>query len=193
MPSRSPDIIALKITESPLPGVFVLEPRVSGDARGFFVETFRESWLDALGVGTRFVQDNHSRSRRGTLRGLHYQLVQPQGKLVRVTRGRVYDVAVDVRRGSPHFGRSFGLELDDVSQRMLYVPPNFAHGFLVLSDDADFVYKCTDYYHPASERGVLWSDPDLAIAWPDAGVEPILSAKDAALPRLVQQTDLPGI
>lgn len=181
----------MKITESPLPGVFVLEPRVFGDVRGFFVETFRESLLAASGVPGRFVQDNHSRSRRGVLRGLHYQLVQPQGKLVRVTRGRVFDVAVDIRRGSPHFGRWFGLELDDVHHRMLYVPPNFAHGFLVLSEEADFVYKCTDYYHPESERGVIWNDPAIGIAWPDPGAAPALSAKDAALPRLAEQAELP--
>lgn len=181
----------MKITESPLPGVFVLEPRVFGDVRGFFVETFRESLLAASGVPGRFVQDNHSRSRRGVLRGLHYQLVQSQGKLVRVTRGRVFDVAVDIRRGSPHFGRWFGLELDDVHHRMLYVPPNFAHGFLVLSEEADFVYKCTDYYHPESEHGVIWNDPAIGIAWPDPGAAPALSAKDAALPRLAEQAELP--
>lgn len=181
----------MKITESPLPGVFVLEPRAFGDARGFFVETFRESLLASSGIASRFVQDNHSRSRRGTLRGLHYQLVQPQGKLVRVTRGCVFDVAVDIRRGSPHFGEWFGLELDDVHHRMLYVPPNFAHGFLVLSDEADFVYKCTDYYHPESERGVIWNDPAIGIDWPDAGVPPSLSGKDAVLPRSSDQAELP--
>ncbi|MGQ0501993.1 MAG: dTDP-4-dehydrorhamnose 3,5-epimerase [Panacagrimonas sp.] len=183
----------MKITESPLPGVFVLEPKAFGDARGFFVETFRESLLAEHGVASHFVQDNHSRSRRGILRGLHYQLVQPQGKLVRVTRGRVFDVAVDIRRGSPNFGQWFGLELDDVSHRMLYVPPKFAHGFLVLSDEADFVYKCTDYYHPASERGVLWNDPGIGIQWPDAGVTPLLSGKDAVLPGLADQPNLPSI
>lgn len=174
----------MKITESPLPGVLVLEPRVYGDARGFFVETFRESLLAEHGVQERFVQDNQSRSQRGILRGLHYQLIQPQGKLVRVSRGRVFDVAVDIRRGSPNFGKWFGLELDDVSGRMLYVPPNFAHGFLVLSDEADFVYKCTDYYHPESERGVAWNDPAIGITWPDVGVAPVLSGKDAVLATL---------
>lgn len=180
----------MKIIEAPLPGVLVLEPRVFGDARGFFVETFRERLLDEAGHPLRFVQDNQSRSRRGTLRGLHYQLVQPQGKLVRVARGRVFDVAVDIRRGSPHFGRWFGLVLDDQDHRMLYVPPNFAHGFLVLSEEADFVYKCTDYYHPASERSLCWDDPDLGIHWPDIAA-PSLSAKDAAAPRLREQPDLP--
>lgn len=183
----------MKITESTLPGVYVLEPRVFGDARGFFVETFRESLLAEAGIASRFVQDNHSRSRRGTLRGLHYQRVQPQGKLVRVTRGRVFDVAVDIRRGSPNFGRWFGMELDDVQHRMLYIPPGYAHGFLVLSDEADFVYKCTDYWHPASERGVIWNDPAIGIAWPDAGVAPLLSDKDAALPMLATQPELPEI
>lgn len=180
----------MKITESPLPGVLVLEPHVFGDERGFFVETFREGMLHAAGVREPFVQDNQSRSRRGTLRGLHYQLVQPQGKLVRVARGRVFDVAVDVRRGSSHFGRWFGMELDDRDHRMLYLPPGFAHGFLVLSEEADFVYKCTDYYHPQSERGVAWNDPDIAIAWPEIRA-PILSPKDQRLPPLAAQPDLP--
>lgn len=182
----------MNITESPLPGVFVLEPRVFGDLRGFFVEAFRRSWLADLRVDGDFVQDNQSRSRRGTLRGLHYQMVQPQGKLVRVARGRVFDVALDVRRDSPHFGRWFGTELDDQSHRMMYVPPGFAHGFLVLSDEADFVYKCTDYYHPQSEQGIRWNDPALAIQWPDCGLAPLLSAKDAALPTLAEQTVLPA-
>lgn len=181
----------MKITESPLPGVYVLEPRVFGDERGYFVETFRESELTEAGLPSRFVQDNHSRSRRGALRGLHYQLVQSQGKLVRVIRGRVFDVAVDIRRGSPHYGQWFGLELDDVACRMLYVPPNFAHGFLVLSEEADFVYKCSDYYHPASERSVRWNAADIGIRWPDAGVAPQLSAKDAAAPGLGEQGELP--
>ena len=182
----------MKITESPLPGVFVIEPRVHGDARGFFVETFRESQWAEAGLPMRYVQDNHSRSRRGILRGLHYQLEQPQGKLVRVSRGRVFDVAVDVRRGSPHFGRWFGMELDDERQQMMYLPPGFAHGFLVLSEDADFVYKCTDYYHPASERGVAWNDPGIGIVWPDLGGAPQLSEKDRVLPVLARATDLPA-
>lgn len=180
----------MKITESPLPGVRILEPRVHGDVRGFFVETFRESELTAAGLPTRFVQDNQSRSKRGILRGLHFQLEQPQGKLVRVARGRVFDVAVDVRRGSPFFGKWFGMELDDQSQRMMYVPPGFAHGFLVLSEEADFVYKCTDYYHPASERGVAWNDPQIGIAWPEIEA-PTVSAKDARLPFLAAQAELP--
>ncbi|WP_420464827.1 dTDP-4-dehydrorhamnose 3,5-epimerase [Panacagrimonas sp.] len=182
----------MNVASTALPGVFVLEPEVHGDARGFFVETFRDSLLREAGIGGRFVQDNHSRSRRGTLRGLHFQRVQPQGKLVRVSRGRVFDVAVDIRRGSPHFGQWFGLELDDIRHRMLYVPPDFAHGFLVLSEEADFIYKCTDYYHPQSERGVIWNDPDIGIVWPDTGVAPILSGKDRELPALSDHPDLPG-
>jgi dTDP-4-dehydrorhamnose 3,5-epimerase len=180
----------LKITESPLPGVFVIEPRVHGDARGFFVETFRESVLAEAGLPTRFVQDNHSRSRRGVLRGLHYQVERPQGKLVRVSRGRVFDVAVDVRRGSPHFGRWFGITLDDRDHRMLYIPPRFAHGFVVLSEEADFIYQCTEYYDPDSERGVAWNDPDIGIQWPEIGA-PTLSQRDERLPWLAAQTDLP--
>ena len=163
-----------------------------GDARGFFLETFRESLFEQSGVASHFVQDNCSRSRRGTLRGLHYQTVQPQGKLVRVMRGKVFDVAVDIRRGSPNFGQWFGLELDDVDHRMLYIPPNFAHGFLVLSDEADFVYKCTDYYHPQSEQGVIWNDPAIGIVWPDTGVAAALSDKDARLPLLAEQKSLPS-
>ncbi len=181
----------MNIFESPLPGVFVIEPKVFGDARGFFVETFRESVAVEARIGARFVQDNQSRSKRGTLRGLHYQLTQPQGKLVRVSRGAVFDVAVDVRKGSPHFGKWYGSILDDVGHRMLYVPPNFAHGFLVLSDEADFVYKCTDYYHPASEQGVVWNDPGIGIEWPAAGCEPILSEKDRLMPTLSDQSQLP--
>ena len=183
----------MRIVETTLPGVLRLEPRAFGDARGFFVETFRSSLLRESGVTADFVQDNHSRSARGVLRGMHLQLVQPQGKLVRVSRGAVFDVAVDVRRGSPHFGRWYGAVLDDVSHLMLYIPPGFAHGFLVLSEVADFIYKCTDYYHPASERSIRWDDPDIGIRWPDAGVAPALSAKDGAAPRLrdLGDADLP--
>lgn len=170
----------MKITETTLPGVLLIEPKVFGDARGFFIETFRDTCLRDAGVDVTFVQDNQSRSSRGVLRGLHYQLVQPQGKLVRVSAGAVFDVAVDVRVGSPHFGHWFGAVLDDVSHRQLYVPPGFAHGFLVLSETADFVYKCSDYYHPASEQGILWNDPDIGIVWPLAHLAPLLSAKDLA-------------
>jgi len=184
----------MNIIQTALPGVVVIEPKAFGDARGFFVETFREEALVAAGVNVRFVQDNQSRSRRGVLRGLHYQLVQPQGKLVRVSSGAVFDVAVDVRVGSPHFGKWFGAVLDDVSHRQMYVPPGFAHGFVVLSETADFVYKCTDYYHPASEQGIAWDDPDVGIEWPLAGLTPQLSAKDLVNPRLHDQARerLPG-
>lgn len=181
----------MDILPTPLPGVMIIEPRVHGDARGFFLETFRARRLREAGIGSEFVQDNHSRSRRGILRGLHFQCRHPQGKLVRVTRGRVFDVAVDIRRRSATFGRWFGLELDDVAHRMLYVPPGFAHGFLVLSDEADLVYKCTDYYDPEADRGIAWNDPRLAIRWPLEASPPTLSAKDAALPLLADQADLP--
>lgn len=177
----------MKIVETRLPGVLIFEPQVFGDARGFFVETYREQWLDQARLSVKFIQDNQSRSRKGVLRGLHYQLQQTQGKLVRCSRGAVYDVALDVRRGSPTFGQWEGVVLDDVSHRQLYVPAGFAHGFCVLSEEADFNYKVSDYYHPASETGVLWSDPDLRIAWPQLDVDWQLSAKDAQLPRLRDQ------
>jgi dTDP-4-dehydrorhamnose 3,5-epimerase len=167
-------------TPTALPEVVLLQPKVFGDARGFFLESFNARvFREATGMEANFVQDNHSRSGRGVLRGLHYQLRQPQGKLVRVVRGEVFDVAVDVRRSSPRFGQWVGVELSEDNQRQLWVPPGFAHGFLVLSDSADFLYKATDYYAPEHERCVAWNDPALAIAWP-AGVTPILSAKDAA-------------
>ena len=153
----------MKILETPLPGVMVFEPIRFGDNRGFFLETHREDIFKQAGITARFVQDNHSRSTKGVLRGLHYQLVQPQGKLVRVATGSVFDVAVDVRRGSPTFGDWFGTTLDDENMRMMYVPPGFAHGFIVLSESADFMYKCTDYYHPESEQGILWNDPNIGI------------------------------
>lgn len=180
----------MKIQETSLPGVVVFEPKVFGDARGFFVETFRQEWLDEAGIALPFVQDNQSRSRRGVLRGLHYQMEQTQGKLVRVARGRVFDVAVDVRRGSPTFGQWTGVVLDDESHRQFYVPPGFAHGFVVLSDVADFVYKCTDYYHPASEAGICWDDPAIGIAWPhEIRSDVLLSEKDRQLPRLKDQVE----
>ena len=175
----------MKVTETELPGVMIVEPRVFGDQRGFFVETYHEQRYLEAGIPSRFVQDNHSRSGEGVLRGLHYQLLQPQGKLVRVVRGCVFDVAVDVRRGSPSYGRWVAAVLDDDNQRQMYVPPGFAHGFCVLSEEADLVYKCTDYYHPESEQGIAWDDPDLAIAWPRGDV--VLSAKDEAFPTLANQ------
>ena len=176
----------MNIIKTALPGVVVIEPKRFGDSRGFFLETYREDILKEAGITQPFVQDNHSRSTYGVLRGLHYQLQQPQGKLVRVARGEVFDVAVDVRQGSPTFGEWYGAILDEESMRMMYVPPGFAHGFVVLSEVADFIYKCTDYYHPQSEQGILWNDPDVGIEWPITEVE--LSDKDQTNPRLNQQT-----
>lgn len=177
----------MNVLQTSLPGVLIFEPKIFGDARGFFVETWRRDFYADRGLPP-FVQDNQSRSRRGVLRGLHYQLVQPQGKLVRVASGRVFDVAVDVRRGSPTFGQWAGVILDDQSHRQFYIPPNYAHGFVVLSEAADFIYKCTDYYHPASEAGIAWNDPDIGIEWPDEILDAVaLSDKDSALPRLKDQ------
>lgn len=164
-----------------LPGVLILEPRVFGDDRGFFYESFNaRTFAEVTGVKVNFVQDNHSRSARGVLRGLHYQIEQAQGKLVRVTQGEVYDVAVDLRRGSPSFGRWTGVTLSAANKRQLWVPAGFGHGFLVLSEFAEFLYKTTDYYAPAFERAIVWNDPTLAIDWPlPAGItEPLLADKD---------------
>jgi len=164
-----------------IPDVVLIRPEVFGDSRGFFLESWQERKFAAAGIGAAFVQDNHSRSTRHTLRGLHYQLRHPQGKLVRVVAGSVYDVAVDIRRHSPHFGRWVGITLSADSHDMLWVPPGFAHGFLVLSESADFLYRCTDFYAPRDEQAILWSDPELAVAWPlPPGVAPVLSARDAA-------------
>jgi dTDP-4-dehydrorhamnose 3,5-epimerase len=165
---------------TPLDGVFVLEPKVFGDARGFFFESFNErAFQKATGVTAHFVQDNHSRSAQGVLRGLHYQIQQPQGKLVRVIAGEVFDVAVDLRKSSPTFGQWFGQRLSAENKRQLWIPAGFAHGFVVLSDSADFLYKTTDYWAPEFERCIAWNDPDLAIAWPLAGQTPLVSTKDA--------------
>ena len=170
-----------------IPDVKLLKPRVFGDDRGFFLETFNARTFADAGLPTEWTQDNHSRSVRGVLRGLHYQLENPQGKLVRVTRGAVFDVAVDLRRASPTFGRWVGAELSDTNQQMLYIPPGFAHGFLVLSEVADFCYKCTTLWHQASDRSLAWNDPDIAIDWPLEGIgEPQLAAKDAAAPMLAK-------
>ena len=177
----------MNVVRTKLADVLIFEPKVFGDERGFFVETFRESWLRDSGVDVTFVQDNQSRSRRGVLRGLHYQYNNPQGKLVRAARGKIFDVAVDVRAGSPTFGQWVGVMLDDVSHRMLWIPPGFAHGFCVLSDEADFVYKCTSYYDPGSDTGIRWNDPAIGIDWPDIGTQFQLSAKDTALPHLDEQ------
>lgn len=185
----------MSIKETKLPGVLLFEPRVFDDERGFFLETFRQESFENLGLDVDFVQHNHSRSRRGVLRGLHYQLEQPQGKLVRVARGSIFDVAVDIRKGSPTFGQWFGAELSDENHHQLYVPPDFAHGFLVLSDVADVIYKCTDYYHPQSEEGISWDDPGVAISWPLeklAGAEILVSEKDQHNPQLADQTLLPS-
>lgn len=161
--------------------VKIIEPKVFGDERGFFLETFRDSWFREHVADVTFVQDNHSKSARGILRGLHYQLVQPQGKLVRVTAGEVYDVVVDMRSNSPTFGQWEGVWLSAENKRQLWVPAGFAHGFYVTSESAEFVYKCTDYYQPAQERSLLWNDPALAIGWPlGEGETPLLSAKDEA-------------
>ena len=170
----------MKAVPTALPEVVVLEPKVFGDARGFFFESFNQQAFDAAtGTAHVFVQDNHSRSARHVLRGLHYQIVQPQGKLVRVVRGTVFDVAVDIRRSSPRFGQWVGVELSEENQRQLWVPPGFAHGFVVLSDTADFLYKTTDYYAPAHERCIAWNDPALGIDWGLQGAQPAVSAKDA--------------
>lgn len=174
----------MNVIETTLPGVLIVEPRVHGDARGFFMETWNgRAFEQATGLALNFVQDNHSRSRRGVLRGLHYQLVKPQGKLVSVVAGEVLDVAVDLRRGSPHFGRWVAVVLSEENKRRLWVPPGFGHGFVVRSETADFTYKCTDYWYPEHERSVAWNDPDIGVDW-QLDAEPLLAAKDAAAPRL---------
>lgn len=173
----------MKVVPSRLRDALLIEPKVFGDARGFFCETWNRRLFRELGLDIDFVQDNHSRSQRGVLRGLHYQIQQPQGKLVRVVSGAVFDVAVDLRRSSPTFGQWEGLILSAENKRMFWIPPGFAHGFLVLTEYADFLYKASDYYAPAYERAIRWNDPDLAIAWPLAETgPPLLSAKDAAAP-----------
>ena len=171
----------MKVTATALPEVLILEPKVFGDARGFFFESFNQrAFNEATGLQVNFVQDNHSRSGKGVLRGLHYQIQQPQGKLVRVVRGAVFDVAVDIRKASPNFGRWVGIELTEENHRQLWVPPGFAHGFLVTTDSADFLYKSTDYYAPEFERCIAWDDPKIGVRWPLEGVEPQLSIKDRA-------------
>jgi dTDP-4-dehydrorhamnose 3,5-epimerase len=172
------------VIDTALRDVKIIAPKVFGDDRGFFMETWNAGSFAALGLDIRFVQDNHSRSARGVLRGLHYQLEQTQGKLVRVTAGAVFDVAVDLRRSSPDFGKWVGVELSAENKQMLWIPPGFAHGFLTLSDGTDFIYKCTDFYAPEHERSLLWSDPAIGIDWPLEGVAPSLSAKDSAGIRL---------
>jgi dTDP-4-dehydrorhamnose 3,5-epimerase len=169
----------VNVVATALPEVLILEPKVFGDSRGFFYESFnQEAFERATGTACRFVQDNHSRSCRAVLRGLHYQIRQPQGKLVRVVQGAVFDVAVDIRRSSARFGQWVGVELSQDNHRQLWVPPGFAHGFLVLSESAEFLYKTTDYYAPAHERCIAWNDPQIGIEWPLRDGEPVLSAKD---------------
>ena len=179
----------MKATETPLPGVLLIEPKVFADARGFFLETYNAARFREFGIDAPFVQDNQSRSARGVLRGLHYQEPNPQGKLVRCTLGALFDVAVDIRRDSPHFGKWFGAELSEENKRMLWIPPGFAHGFCALSDIADLAYKCTSLYEAQNDRVILWNDPDLGIKWPVTN--PKLSAKDARAPRLKDASVLP--
>lgn len=173
----------MKVIETQLKGVMIIEPKVFGDDRGFFLESFNsQRYKDLVGISEDFVQDNHSRSSKGVLRGLHFQKTKPQGKLVRVVSGEVYDVAVDINPDSDTYGCYKGVILNAQNKRQLYVPPGYAHGFAVLSDTADFEYKCTDYYDPSDEGGIIWNDPDIGIEWPIDS--PTLSDKDRTLPRL---------
>ena len=172
--------ISMQAIQTAIADVLIFQPKVFGDARGFFFESFNRQVFDqAVGRRVDFVQDNHSRSSKGVLRGLHYQIQQPQGKLVRVVRGSVFDVAVDLRKSSRTFGQWVGVELSEENQRQLWVPEGFAHGFVVTSESADFLYKTTDFYAPAHERCIRWDDPALAIQWPELGLKPLVSAKDA--------------
>jgi dTDP-4-dehydrorhamnose 3,5-epimerase len=179
----------LNVIETSLPGVLVIEPTVYADERGFFMETYHSARFQALGIHAAFMQDNHSRSVRGVLRGLHYQEPNPQGKLIRCIRGSLLDVAVDIRKGSPQFGKWTSAELSEDNKRMMWVPPGFAHGFCALSDVAEMAYKCTALYEAQNDRVILWSDPDIGITWPNGN--PILSPKDAAAPRLKDAEVLP--
>lgn len=179
----------MKVSATALPEVLLIEPDVFPDARGFFMESFHARKYAEHGIPESFVQDNHSRSTRGVLRGLHYQLDRPQGKLVHVVSGEVFDVAVDIRRGSPRFGEWVGVTLSGENHRQLYVPPGFAHGFCVLSETVDFLYKCTDFYRPDDEYGIAWNDPAIDIDWPD--MDYLLSDKDRALPLLRDSQALP--
>lgn len=172
----------MKFTETSLPGVILIEPKVLADDRGFFLESYHQKRFHENGIDAVFVQDNHSRSRRGVLRGLHYQEPNAQGKLVRCTRGSLFDVAVDIRRGSPTFGKWYSVEISDDNRKMLWVPPGFAHGFCALTDEADLLYKVTALYDAKSDRSIFWNDPELGIEWPIA--DPILSPKDAEAPLL---------
>jgi len=178
----------MNVETTAIPGVLIVEPMVFGDERGFFLESYNEREMHKIGIDAHFVQDNHSRSARNVLRGLHYQLTQPQGKLVRVVSGKVFDVAVDMRRDSTAFGKWVGVELSAENKRLFWLPPGMAHGFVVLSESADFLYKTTDYYAPQGDRTLLWNDPKIGIDWPFTG-EPILSAKDVA-GRLFKDADV---
>lgn len=168
----------MKISKAPIPDILIFEPAVHGDDRGYFMETWRQSWFDEQGIDLKFVQDNQSKSGKGTLRGLHYQLKHPQGKLARVVSGEVFDVAVDLRRGSPHFGKWYGIILSGENKKQLWIPPGFAHGFYVISETAELLYKCTDYYHPEDDYSLRWDDPSIGIAWPQLESQPLLSNKD---------------
>lgn len=168
----------MNVVETAIPDLKIIEPRVFGDDRGFFLESWNRKTFAALGLDLDFVQDNHSRSAAGVLRGLHFQNPDPQGKLVRVTAGRAWDVAVDLRRSSPCFGKWVGVELSAANKRMFWVPPGFAHGFVALEDGTDFLYKCVGFYEPANEHSLLWNDPEVGIEWPLEGLEPQLSGKD---------------
>lgn len=171
-----------KMIETGIEGLLIIEPKVFGDERGYFMETYNGNDFREAGLNVQFVQDNQSKSRKGVLRGLHFQKTYPQGKLVRVLRGEVYDVAVDLRKDSPTYKKWFGVLLSGENNKQFYVPAGFAHGFLVLSDEAEFAYKCTDFYHPEDEDGIIWDDPDIGIKWPLEGVgEPLLSDKDRRL------------
>ncbi len=175
----------MNIIPTALEGVMIIEPRVFGDSRGFFLETYQlERYREALGIEHAFVQDNQSRSGRGVLRGMHAQKVHPQGKLVRVAQGTIFDVAADINPQSPTFGQWVGAELSDTNHRQMWIPPGYAHGFVVLSEVADFIYKCTDYYHPEDEIGFIWNDPEVGIDWPIS--EPLVSDRDAGLPNLAE-------
>ena len=176
-----------EVTTTALPGVLIVRPIIHGDNRGFFFESFNSrSFADSTGLNVNFVQDNHSRSEKGVLRGLHYQIHQAQGKLIRVVEGSIFDVAVDIRRGSPTFGKWVGVELSADNKKQLWVPPDFAHGFLVTSDVAQVLYKTTDYYAPEYERSIMWDDPDIGIEWPELGAYPLLSDKDKYASALTQ-------
>jgi dTDP-4-dehydrorhamnose 3,5-epimerase len=170
----------MNIISTPFPDVKIIAPQVFGDDRGFFMESWNARAFAKIGLDVDFVQDNHSRSNRGVLRGLHYQLQEPQGKLIRVVAGAVFDVIVDMRRNSPNFGKSISFELNSLNKHMLWIPPGYAHGFLCLEDGTDFLYKCTTFYTPQYEKSLLWNDPALDIKWPLKGISPELSAKDSA-------------